>query len=484
MTEYFDVCIVGSGFGGSVSALRLAEKGLKTVVLERGKYFKGKDFRQTLDIKYLMNLYQIYVGRALVVLATRCVGGGSVIYGGISLRGPTPAFEIKRDGRRMWPAAVSRKMLDPYYEKVEKMLKVNQLPWERIPKKGGVLANWLSREGLTCERAPYAIYNCLECGWCICGCRFGRKQSLILNYLPSAEEKGAVVKAECDAREIYYNESGKRWIVRYVNKYGEESYIESRILLLACGSIETPALLLRSKKNLPSLNWDYVGKNLSLNGDNVFAVVVSENDLKPDTFKGREDGGVISFAYWYEKGFMLEIITAPPSVFPLMSLFYSNSSQPSNWGVNHKRLMETFRERLFFIATVGLTPGDGEVSIDERGEPFVSYEPSEETKKYYTETSRIVQNLAEKNAARVLFAGEGGFGGFFGTLHQLGTCRMGDDDANSVVCGNPEKGKFGEVWGYKNLYIVDGSIFSYSLGVNPALTIAALAELISEGIPA
>lgn len=161
------------------------------------------------------------------------------------MRAPTPALEIEVDGKRQWPTIVSRKTLEPYYERVESMLQVNQMLWERIPKKGGVLANWLSKKDLTCERAPYAIYDCLECGWCIFGCRFGRKKSLILNYLPLAEEKGAEIRAECEVKEIYY--SNKKYTLRYVDKYGEEKYIECKILILACGSIETPVLLLKSK---------------------------------------------------------------------------------------------------------------------------------------------------------------------------------------------------------------------------------------------
>lgn len=144
--------------------------------------------------------------------------------------------------------------------------------------------------------------------------------------------------------------------------------------------------------------------------------------------------------------------------------------------------MEIFRERVFFIATVGMTPGDGEVMIDENGTPVVKYKPSEETKKYYEETQQVLYDLANRNGAQVLLDGVRGFGGFYGTLHQLGTCRMGDEDATSVVCGDPNKQRFGEVWGYTNLYIVDGSIFSYSVGVNPALTISALAEWISSAI--
>lgn len=209
---------------------------------------------------------------------------------------------------------------------------------------------------------------------------------------------------------------------------------------------------------------------------------MNENDLKPETFKGREDGGVVSFAFWNDKKFMLEVITLPPAVFPLLTLFYPTSSQPSKWGIPHKRLMKEFKERVFFIATVGITPGDGEVSVDEEGNPVMSYTPGEETRKYYEETSAIVRDLVESNAGTMLFAGEGSYGGFYGTLHQVGTCRMGEDEVTSVVCGNLEKKRLGEVWGYENFYIVDGSIFSYSIGVNPALTISALAEWICEGI--
>lgn len=481
MTEYYDVCIVGSGFGGAIPALRLSEKGASVVVLERGKYFKSSDFKQTTDLKYLSNLFQIYFGKNMGAMGAKCVGGGSVIYGGVSLKAPSAALEITRNGKRVWPKIVTRSNLEPYYERVKRMLKAEQIPWERIPKKGGVLAYWLSKEGLTCERVPYAIENCLQCGWCVTGCKFNRKQSLILNYIPQAESRGAVIKPECDAREVYYDSLKKLFSVRYVDADGRENFVDSKVLILACGAIETPALLLRSKKNLPGINWDCVGRYLSLNGDNAFGVLVHEDDMKPETFKGMEDGGVISFAYWDKKGFQLEVITVPPLILPLLSLFYPSQSKPSNWGINNKRFVEMIKDRFFVIATIGITPGEGRVEIDDKGEPFLIYEASKETEDYYRETYNTVRELVEKNRGSILFH-PGMLGNFYGTLHQIGTCRMGDDENTSVVCGDPSRGKLGEVWGCKNLFITDGSIFSYSIGVNTAFTIAALAEWISEGI--
>lgn len=79
MSEYFDVCIVGSGFGGSVCTLRMVEKGLKTVVLDKGKYFQTSELRQTMDIEYITNLYQVYIGKRLIAVAGKGVGGGSII---------------------------------------------------------------------------------------------------------------------------------------------------------------------------------------------------------------------------------------------------------------------------------------------------------------------------------------------------------------------------------------------------------------------
>ena len=151
MAERFDVCIVGSGFGGSIAAWRLAElyaaageDPARILVLERGRRFRHTDFRQSMFIGHLANVYNLVQssGGTGTVLASgpdgaqmvigNGVGGGSNLYLGASLRAPSETFE-RRDrhpddapDRRLWPRPVSRRALDPYYARAEQALRVRQ----------------------------------------------------------------------------------------------------------------------------------------------------------------------------------------------------------------------------------------------------------------------------------------------------------------------------------------------------------------------
>lgn len=490
MPEQVDVCIIGSGFGGAIPAYRLAGRGCSVVVLERGKYLTGKDYRQTQDFKYLMSITQAYMGENVGIVHGRCVGGGSITYGAVSLRAPTEAFE-KTDGtgKRYWPTTISRQSLDPYYDRVAGILKVNQSPWETIPKKGGTLAKWLDSLGYTCERAPYAIVDCRECGWCTYGCIYDKKQSLILNYLPGAEALGARIRPECEARtvsDLPPSSLPYRFSVIYRDRNGAEQEIQSKIFIAACGAVETPALLLRSQTGLPSVNWSQVGKNLSLDGDNLFVALAGDNGPFPMTYQGREDGGVISFAFWREKKFMLEIVTLFPGQAAALGLARPGNMEPARWGINNKRLMRLWSSRMIFIATVGMTPGDGAVTIDSSGAAQVGLTPSPELIAYNQDAFATVKHIVEANGGEIISGGGtlSALGG--GSVHPLGTCRMGEDPATSVVSGLPGdlRGDVGEAWDVPGLYITDGSILSYAPGVNPSLTIGALAEMISEKIGA
>src|SRR5437764_9417359 len=158
MAERFDICIVGSGFGGSISAFRLAElyraagEAPSVLVLERGLRKGHTDFRQSMDIGHLSDCYALIQGEgqsaaskgsnAQVVVAN-LVGGGSNLYLAASLRAPSEIFERRDhrpdDGpdRRMWPTEIGRASLDPFYSRVEAGLPVNQPAWHQIPKPGG-----------------------------------------------------------------------------------------------------------------------------------------------------------------------------------------------------------------------------------------------------------------------------------------------------------------------------------------------------------
>ena len=145
MAEQVDVLIVGSGFGGSITAFRLAElyhaaggNPRSIVVLERGQRYKHNEFRQSMDIAHLSDVYNLVQGNGAQIVVANALGGGSNLYLAASIRAPTETFERrdKRPGdgpdRRMWPRAISRHSLDPYYARVERGLRVNRPTWNQV----------------------------------------------------------------------------------------------------------------------------------------------------------------------------------------------------------------------------------------------------------------------------------------------------------------------------------------------------------------
>src|SRR3954447_1265104 len=150
MPERADVVIAGSGFGGSITAYRLAEAyraagaDASIVVLERGRRFGHTDFKQSMSIEHLSAVYQLIQGQGAQVVTANAVGGGSNLYLAASLRAPHETFERRDhhpdDGpeRRMWPQQLSRKTLNPFYRRAELALRVQRPRWDQVSKSGGL----------------------------------------------------------------------------------------------------------------------------------------------------------------------------------------------------------------------------------------------------------------------------------------------------------------------------------------------------------
>ncbi|MFQ6079949.1 MAG: GMC family oxidoreductase N-terminal domain-containing protein, partial [Thermodesulfobacteriota bacterium] len=286
--ERVDICIIGSGFGGSITAARLSEGSDRNiVVLERGKRWSGEVlengeqrggevFQQSQDTKYLLQLYEDIKGDGIFIGLGKGVGGGSLIYSSMCFRAPTSIFEHEDDhGRRMWPDCYTRDELDEFYGIAESTLKVVQLrwkagggeenPWDLVSKRDGVFAEACDRLGKTCDPARVSLEKCHNCGWCSTGCKFDKKQSLILNYVPMAEKNGVEFRVECEARLVRPIWGGYQVMYKDL-RAGEWKMIRAEIVIVAAGTIHSPALLLRSKGYLPLLS-DHVGRHLSGNGD-------------------------------------------------------------------------------------------------------------------------------------------------------------------------------------------------------------------------
>src|SRR3989442_9861564 len=271
MAERVDVCIVGSGFGGSISAFRLAELYRATghqpsiMVLERGQRHLHTDFRQSMDIELLSRVCGLIQGDGGQIVVGNGVGGGSNLYLAASLRAPSETFERRDhrpdDGpdRRMWPAQISRASLNPYYARAEAALRVQRPTWKQGAKSGGLWAATLNAAGHTCDRGPVAIdlSRCIQAKWCHTGGIYAAKNPVITNYLASAEQLGVQVRPNYEA-ELVTQSSARPY--RYVltaaeldnegpnptrQPTGRAIQVEGKVLILSGGAMGNAPLLMR-----------------------------------------------------------------------------------------------------------------------------------------------------------------------------------------------------------------------------------------------
>src|SRR3954471_5721260 len=252
MAERVDVVIAGTGFGGSITAYRLAElyraagsDPKAIVMLERGRRMGHRDFKQSMHIDHLSAVYNLIQGSGAQVVVGNAVGGSSNLYLAASLRSPTETFERRDrrpgDGpeRRMWPASISRRTLDPYYARAERGLRVRRPTWGQVSKSGGLWAAALHARGHTCDRVPVAISSarCVNANWCHTGCIFGAKNSLITNYVPSAERLGVQIRPGVEVQSVRQSSSRPYRYVVSALQDGQTVELECKVLVLSTGAM-------------------------------------------------------------------------------------------------------------------------------------------------------------------------------------------------------------------------------------------------------
>ena len=475
MRSEVDVAIVGSGFGGSIPAHRLSREGMSVVVFERGKRKTPKEFRQAFDPRYIMEMYHLVISSDCSVFFRygKVLGGGSVVFSGACLRAPSEVFDFTEDGGRpAWPESVDRSVLDPYYDLVEEKMRVTQVAWQEVPKTGGTLARMLDNLGLTCDRGRFNYVGCRQCGFCQAGCLFNAKQSLMLNYIPEAEAMGAVFKPECDVYELARD--GSNYVVKYTDRFGMPKELRCRKVVLAGGAIDTPYLLLRSAGNLPGMN-DQVGKHLNNNGDVGFAFIIPEDWPPVYTYRGRDNAGVISYAFWEDYRITIHPGSPPPAIVAGLELRREVGEPELPWGLEHKLFIrEVYPDRFIPALAMGLVPGAGEISLGPGNSLALTFPKTKEIERHITTCEKIMKYIVEGNGGELLLTGRDRYE--YCDAHPLSTSRMSDSPDHGAI----DPG--GEMYGLPGIFVSDGSAISAGTGVNPALTIGANALRIADNI--
>ncbi len=515
--EIYDYVIIGSGFGGSVSALRLSEKGYKVLVIEKGKWYANKDFPQTnwnlkkwlwLPTLKFHGILKLTFFRHVSILSGVGVGGGSLVYANTL---PRPKSNFYRNGN--WAGLADwGNELEPHYAVAEKMLGANKNPKffdaDLSLKK---VADQLGK-GDKFEAPNVAVYfgepkkevadpyfqgkgpkrsGCQFCGQCMTGCPHNAKNTLDKNYLYLAQNLGAEIIAEKLVTTITLNTSTEsRYLIDYQNSTSifkkDRKTIKTNGIIFSGGVLGTVRLLLdmKSKKKLPKLS-DQIGNFIRTNNENLALVTTKDKSL--DMSKGiaigsifppNEDGHIEAVRYGSGSNFWK--LPMVPMVFG-KTIFNRVFQILKEWvfhpidslGIYFKKDFANKTVILLFMqhldSTIKLKRGffnlKSKVSTGLKPTPFIP----------------MAKILADKVAAEIngkpFMMNTDILLGSPSTAHILGGAVIGKD-AQSGVIDIDQK-----VFGYDNMYVCDGSAVSANPGVNPSLTITAMTERVMSKIP-
>ncbi len=519
----YDVIVVGSGFGGSVAALRLAEKGYRVAVLEAGRRFDASSLpRTSWDVRRFLwapflgcfGIQRVHFLRDVVVLAGAGVGGGSLNYAN-TLYEPTAGFfdDPQWAGLADW-----RSELAPYYAQAKRMLGATENP-TMTPADQAMLevAGAMGAAG-TFRMAPVGVAfgppgtppgtalgdpyfagagparrSCLECGECMTGCRHGAKNTLLTNYLYLAERAGAVVLPLNTARAVQ-PAAGGGWEVGTVATGWSGTWRRRRLLraqhvVLAAGALGTQQLLhaMVQEAKLPDLS-PRLGQLTRTNSESLLGAVVTRRRPHPDFSRGV----AITSSFHPEPGTHVEPVRYGRGS-NMMGLFGTllvdgpdgSEAERPGW---RRLLRAVSRQPSAFLRQLDLRAWsertvialvmqarDNSLSVSGQRRILGGYRLK--TRQGHGRPNPtwlpVGHEVARRLASKIGGNPSGTWGEIFGvpmTAHFLGGCAIGASLPDGVI------DQWHRVFGYPGLHVVDGSAIPANPGVNPSLTITAMAE--------
>jgi choline dehydrogenase-like flavoprotein len=471
------VVIVGSGAGGATMAAELAAAGVDVVVLEEGGYHPTESFTAEAG-RALGNLYrdggaEIAAGRPPVLFSQgRCVGGSTVVNGGMSWR--TPGRVLHRWATEFGVAAISEQQMEPYFAKVESRISVGLQDPETVGPDGRLLKAGADAKGWKIIPNLRNQLHCAGTNNCINGCPTGAKRSMLVTNIPLALRRGARLYSDVRVQRI--TRSGRTvtgvtgQVLRPGGRPGPRLTVRAPVVVVAGGAIQTPALLARSGIRSGS---GQLGRNLTLHPN---AKVIALFDEPVLSWHGVHQAYQVR--EFIDDGILLTAVNVPPSLIA-MSL--------PGYGRELGELMASYNHMVTAGCLIEDT-GSGRVRQLPGLGTQVSYQINDHDVEQVVRGIRYAaQLMLAAGARRVLLPFDGapevrdeaGLTDLLArpvakrsielfTVHVMGTARMSDDPQRGVV------DSFGAVHGTPGLFVADASLFPTPVAVNPMETILAL----------
>ena len=511
MSFDYDVLVIGSGFGGSVSALRLTEKGYKVGVFEAGKRFADKDFAKN-SWRLRKFLWMPQIGcygiqridklKDVLILSGAGVGGGSLVYANTLYEPLDPFYQDPAWGHITdWKSELA-----PFYDQAKRMLGVSLYP--HVTEADRVMREVAEEMGVggTFHHTPVGVFfgepgekvadpyfggagpdrnGCLDCGECMTGCRHNAKNTLVKNYLYLAEKGGAEVRALTTVTSVRPMPGGGYEIrARRTNKrFRPHLRFTAEQVVFSASTMGTQKLLhkMRDTQNLPDVSMR-LGQLTRTNSEALLGAIADGKDI--DYSKGvaitssfHPDEHTHVEPCRYGKGsnamsLMQTVLTDGSTDTPrwrvwLKEMWKQKSKLFKLYDLRHwsertviALVMQTHDNSITTYTKRGITGRRKLTSKQGHGAPNPSFIPP---------AHEAVQRMA-----RIMGGTAGGtIGEPFNvplTAHFMGGCAIGDSAESGVI--DP----YQRLYGYEGLHVVDGSAISANLGVNPSLTITAQAE--------
>jgi len=511
MKANYDAVVIGSGFGGGVSACRTAQAGLDVLVLERGRRYEAGSFPRDLsDVAkggWLwtdeQGLFDVRPLNDVLVVQAAGYGGGSLVYANVAYRPPADLFD------HGWPEGYSRPELDPYYDLAAYMLDITPIRASQpkgLPPKTVLIEKAAASLGRSQQffRPNLAVNfgdpgrtqpnkfgveqaGCIHCGECDIGCNIHAKNTLDLNYLAVAEQQGASIVTQCEARYIAAGPDGYTIHFRD-HATGKDGQVSAPEVFVCAGAVNSTELLLRSRDQygaLPHLS-ERLGDGYSANGD----FLAFAFDTKPKPYLPAE-GPTITTAIVYDDRsttdrtwFVFEDGGCPPEVATLLQVLSRDDRWHTGGALTWDEVAGAARQRAAEVTSRLINDGDRAavflVMGRDRANGVIEFLPGVNQVRVrwdvpvnlplYVLESAFCDDVTSELGGHYVASPAWKYLGQPVSVHNLGGCLMAESPADGVV--DPD----GEVFGYPGLHVLDGAILPTATGANPSHTIAAVTE--------